>query len=49
VSTPPDQLRALAQGISGARMVELEAAHLSNVERPGEFTQALVSFLSHTT
>ena len=46
VSTPPDQLRAIADAIPGARMVEIEAAHLSNVEKPDDFTRALVGFLS---
>jgi 3-oxoadipate enol-lactonase len=35
----------LAREIPGARAVHLSAAHLSNVERPGEFTAALVEFL----
>jgi hypothetical protein len=28
--------------------VELEAAHLSNVERPAEFTAAVLQFLTDT-
>ena len=35
----------LANGISGARAVQLAAAHLSNVERPSSFTSALFDFL----
>jgi len=35
----------LAGGIPGARAVRLDAAHLSNVERPSSFTAALFDFL----
>jgi 3-oxoadipate enol-lactonase/4-carboxymuconolactone decarboxylase len=35
----------LAGGIPGARAVRLDAAHLSNVERPSSFTEALFDFL----
>ena len=35
----------LVQGIPGARQVKLPGAHLSNVERPSSFTQALFDFL----
>jgi 3-oxoadipate enol-lactonase / 4-carboxymuconolactone decarboxylase len=35
----------LANGISGARVVRLAAAHLSNVDQPSSFTSALFDFL----
>lgn len=35
----------LAQDIPGARALHLEAAHLSNIERPHSFTTALLEFL----
>jgi 3-oxoadipate enol-lactonase / 4-carboxymuconolactone decarboxylase len=35
----------LASGISGAKALHLEAAHLSNIERPRSFTTALLQFL----
>ncbi len=35
----------LAHGIPGARAVQLDATHLSNVERPSAFTGALFDFL----
>jgi len=35
----------LAQAISGAKVVHLAAAHLSNIERPHSFTTALLEFL----
>jgi 3-oxoadipate enol-lactonase/4-carboxymuconolactone decarboxylase len=44
-STPPELGRALAQGIDGARYLELDAAHLSNWEQAGAFTAAVLSFL----
>jgi 3-oxoadipate enol-lactonase/4-carboxymuconolactone decarboxylase len=36
----------LAAGISGARTVVLDAAHLSNIERPSAFVAALFNFLT---
>jgi 3-oxoadipate enol-lactonase/4-carboxymuconolactone decarboxylase len=44
-ATPPEASRAMAAGIPGARLVELDAAHLSNWERPQEFTRAVLGFL----
>jgi len=38
----------LANGIPGARAVQLPATHLSNVERPSSFTAALFDFLLPT-
>lgn len=35
----------LAAGIAGAKAVRLPTAHLSNIERPVEFTSALLGFL----
>jgi len=44
-STPPTHGRFLAERIPGARYVELDAAHLSNIEAAPRFNEALVSFL----
>lgn len=44
-ATPPVQGQWLAEQISGAQLVELDAAHLSNVERPDEFNAAVLSFM----
>ncbi len=44
-ATPPDDARALASAIPGARLAILDAAHLSNVEQPERFTQASLDFL----
>ena len=45
-STPPPHSEALARSISGARLHMLEAAHLSNVEVPEHFTNAVMDFLA---
>ena len=44
-ATPPAQGRAIAAAIPGARLVELDAAHLSNLEVPDEFGAAVLGFL----
>jgi 3-oxoadipate enol-lactonase len=44
-ATPPDGARRLAAAISGARYVELDCAHLSNVECADAFNDALHDFL----
>jgi 3-oxoadipate enol-lactonase len=44
-ATPPAEGRFLAGRIPGARHVELDAAHLSNIEAASGFNEALVSFL----
>jgi len=48
-STTTADARFLAQNIAGARYVELDAAHISNVEQPAGFDAALLSFLQGTT
>jgi|SRR5215470_4309743 len=45
-ATPPEHGRAIADRIRGAQVVELPAAHLSNIEAAERFTEALVDFLS---
>jgi 3-oxoadipate enol-lactonase len=44
-ATPPEDGRFLAEKIPGAKYVELEAAHLSNIEVVDGFTEAVVRFL----
>ena len=46
VSTPSDSGRALVDAIPGACHVELDAAHLSNIEQAGAFTTAVLNFLT---
>lgn len=47
-ATPPAQGRALASMIRGARYLELDASHLSNIEAGAQFSSALREFLSRT-
>ena len=44
-AAPPADGRFIAQRIAGARYVELDAAHLSNIEQHERFTQEVSSFL----
>jgi len=44
-ATPPAMSEQIAQAIPGARLVTVDAAHISAVERPGEFARALRDFL----
>ncbi len=48
-ATPIEQARWLHEAIAGSRIVELDAAHLSNLDREAEFTAALDQFLAATT
>lgn len=45
-ATPPAHSEALERAIAGSRLVMLEAAHLSNVERPDAFARAVLDFLA---
>ena len=45
--TPPTDGRRMAQTIANARYVELDAAHISNIEAAPAFTAAVVDFLTH--
>ena len=45
--TPPDEMRAMADAIPGARFGVIPGAgHLSNLENPGAFNHALRAFLA---
>ena len=44
VATPPSAGEWLAEAIPEARLLALDAAHLSNVERAPEFTRAMLEF-----
>jgi 3-oxoadipate enol-lactonase len=48
-ATTPEAGRAIHAAIPGAETVELDAAHISNVEQPAAFTAAVQSFLSRQT
>ena len=45
-ATPPADGRWLGDQIRGARVVDLDAAHLSNVERADEFNVAVRDFIT---
>lgn len=44
-ATPPTEGRKMAERIAGARYVELDAAHISNVEAAQRFTAEAIGFL----
>jgi 3-oxoadipate enol-lactonase len=44
-ATPPAAGEAIAKAIKGAKLVALDAAHISNVEQPQAFTKAVLDFL----
>jgi 3-oxoadipate enol-lactonase len=44
-ATPPAAGQLIAGSIHGAQTVELDAAHLSNLEQPTAFTKAVLDFL----
>jgi 3-oxoadipate enol-lactonase len=44
-SAPPADGRRMAEVIPGAKLVELDAAHISNVEAAGRFTAEVLAFL----
>lgn len=46
-STPAALGREIADAIPGARYVELDSAHLSNIEQAGAFNAALLHFLTN--
>ncbi|WP_421376722.1 3-oxoadipate enol-lactonase [Paraburkholderia sp. DD10] len=46
VATLPEQGRELAQALPGARYVELDAAHISNIEKSESFTKTVLDFLT---
>jgi len=49
VLTPPADSEAMAKAIPGSTLVKIpEAGHLSNLEQPERFNQALLEFLSST-
>lgn len=44
-ATPPEAGEALAKQITGARVVSLDAAHISNMEQPQAYTRTVLDFL----
>ena len=45
-ATPPEAGEAIAAAIPGARLARLPAAHLSNIELPGRYAEAVLDFLA---
>jgi 3-oxoadipate enol-lactonase len=45
-ATPPSDGKLLAESLPGAKFVELDAAHLSNVEAHSQFTDALTAHIT---
>ncbi|WP_296663281.1 3-oxoadipate enol-lactonase [Paraburkholderia sp.] len=45
VAATPAQGRELAESVRGARYVELDSAHISNIEQADRFTKTVVDFL----
>lgn len=46
LATPPAKAQEIAAAIEGARLVELDAAHLSSIERAEDFNRHLLDFLA---
>jgi len=46
VATPPEEGRFIAEHIAGARFLQLNAAHLSNIEDEARFTSEVGAFLA---
>jgi 3-oxoadipate enol-lactonase len=46
LATPPGWNASIASSIPGAQFVELDAAHLSNIEARHEFNRTVINFLS---
>jgi 3-oxoadipate enol-lactonase len=45
VATPPSAGEAIQQQIKGAKLVSVDAAHISNMEQPKAYTEAVLNFL----
>lgn len=46
LATPPSVVKAIADGISGAKYLEIDgAAHIANVQRPEAFVKAITEFI----
>ena len=45
LATPPEWGEEIARQIKGAKLVSLDASHISNVEQPAAFSKAVLDFL----
>jgi 3-oxoadipate enol-lactonase len=46
-ATPPSAGEAIQKAIPGAKLISLEAAHISNMEQPKAYTDAVLGFLKN--
>jgi 3-oxoadipate enol-lactonase len=46
LGTPPTEMKKMASLIPDSKYIELDTAHVSNLEAPTEFNQTLDHFLS---
>ena len=46
-ATLPEHGHEINKMIKGSKIVELDAAHLSNIEQPKAYTEAVLNFLTH--
>ena len=46
-ATLPEYGHEINKMIKGSKVVSLEAAHLSNIEQPKAYTDAVLDFLTH--
>jgi 3-oxoadipate enol-lactonase len=44
-ATPPSAGEIIQKMIPGAKLASLDAAHISNVEQPKQYTEAVLNFL----
>jgi 3-oxoadipate enol-lactonase len=44
-ATPPAAGEAIAKQIKGAKLAALDAAHISNIEQPKQYTETVINFL----
>ena len=45
IATTPADGEAIQNAIKGAKLVALDAAHISNVEQPKQYTETVLNFL----
>jgi 3-oxoadipate enol-lactonase len=43
----PEYGQEISKMIKGSKLVSLDAAHLSNIEQPKAYTDAVLNFLTH--
>ena len=46
-ATLPEYGEAIHKMVKGSKLVSIDAAHLSNIEQPKAYTDAVLNFLTH--